>query len=425
MCQPAGLISMGAYLPAKPIDGIRKKRLIEFLKDTLLQESYIADIESNNRLPGTIESNCDGWARHQWFDAWVENLPAAKKKDPFQGTKERRRVPSDPTSLTESVIAHPMLPSDAETIAGSLALVNGNIDKDEIDLLITCSQVPDLPLPPNASLVQHKLQLRNAGAFEVDSCCSSFLTALEVAEALVRAGIKRKVLVVASYIDSLVSDRSDYFSVNTGDAAVAGIVSAVSEGYGFLTSDSTSHGNRHNAIILQRRSPQLFKKPGVSSRYEQEFVTFYNPQATKEIAENSKQDMLEVVTKALSKSTLDFKDLDFLVTHQPVSWAGHAWRETLGFPENKFYESFEKYGNIANCSAAVNLLEAIEGGFVKQGDRVLIASSGAGENHIAVIERITPQLVEAIAGQAFATGKKSKSDAQYVIQSEEYEPSIG
>jgi len=38
-------------------------------------------------------------------------------------------------------------------------------------------------------------------------------------------------------------------------------------------------------------------------------------------------------------------------------------------------------------------LEAVEEGHLKAGDQVLIASSGAGENHIAVLERLTPMLI--------------------------------
>ncbi len=393
----AGIKAMGAYLPARALEAETKVRLLKFLgRRTLLPEAYLQEIENNNRLPGRIESNYDGWQKQAWFDAWLANLPESKRSNPFQGSEERRRVPFDPASLKESIIPHPMLPSDAETLAGAMALMNAGLKNSEIDLLLVASQVPDLPLPPNASLVQHKLQLENAGAYEIDTCCSSFLSMLELAVALVKSGIKRKILLVASYIDSFVSDKSDYFSVNTGDAAVAAVVEELDSGYGYLASDSTSHGSRHNGIILQRRAPQLCKAPVQRSRYEQEFVTFYNPQANKEIAVNSQKDMKEVVDLTLERAGLKVADLDFFVSHQPVYWAGNAWREALGIPEHKFYESFKKYGNIANCSAAANLYETIELGLVKENDLVLIASSGAGENHIAAIERISPELARSI-----------------------------
>jgi 3-oxoacyl-[acyl-carrier-protein] synthase-3 len=398
MVSSAGIISMGAYLPGEKIPGNRKKELATYLKSkTLFPREYIDQIEEENQLPGHIETNYDGWERHPWFETWLAKLPPKKRADPFQGTKERRRVPQDPTSLRESIVPHPMLPSDAETLAGALALINGNIDKDEVDLLIVASQVPDLLLPSNASLVQHKLKLNRAGAYHVDTCCSSFVTMLEVAEGLVKAGIKSKILVVASYLDSIVNDKSNYFSVNTGDAAAAAVVAKVEEGHGYISSASMSRGSRHDGIILQRRPPELFESVGHDHYYEQTFVTFYNQDANKEIASHAQEDMKTIVNKALKKADLSISDIDYFVTHQPVYWAAGAWRKGLGIPKGHCYETFQKYGNIANCAAAVNLLEAIEKKLIKKGDLVLIASSGAGENYIALLERISTKLVESLS----------------------------
>ena len=154
MSVSAGIISMGAYLPAKKISPGQKAGITGYLRDnTLLPREYIEQIASQGRLPGTIETNEEGWSKQPWFEVWLAKLPPKHRADPFQGTKERRRVPLDPRSLRESVVPHPMLPSDAETLAGALALINGKVEKDEIDLIMVASQVPDLLLPPNASLV--------------------------------------------------------------------------------------------------------------------------------------------------------------------------------------------------------------------------------------------------------------------------------
>ena len=398
MASSAGIVSMGAYLPGTKINERLKRQLADYLKNkTRLPGEYIGKIEEEGQLPGQIETNDDGWERQPWFETWLAKLPPKKRADPFQGTKERRRVPLDPKSLRESIVPHPMLPSDAETLAGALAMVKGKVEKDEVDLLIVASQVPDLLLPSNASLVQHKLELNQAGAYHVDTCCSSFVTMLEIAEGLVKAGIKSKVLIIASYIDSLVNDKSTYFAVNTGDAAVAAVISNVEEGYGYIASSSMSKGDRHDGIILQRRPPELFQSVGHDHYYEQTFVTFYNQSANKQIAANAEKDMTTIVQKAIKKARLSISDIDFFVTHQPVYWAAKAWREGLGIPEEKSFETFKKYGNIANCSAGVNLLEAIELKRIKPGDTVLIASSGAGENYIATLENIDSRLIRSLA----------------------------
>lgn len=394
MFNPVGLISLGGYIPAKKISKEYKDKILHFLDaETLINKHYLNSIDDEDKLPGTVETNYEGWIKQPWYDEWVKNLPPKKQENPFQGSKERRRVPMDPISIKESVIPHPMLPSDAETLAGALAIINAGIHKNDIDLVIAHSQVPDLPLPTNVSLIQHKLQLKNAGAYGMDTCCSSFVSMLEVASSLIMTGIKNNILIVCSYIDSYVNDKSNYYSVNTGDAAMGAIVSKVDDGYGYISSHSTSHGSRHDAVIFQRRSPFLFKKSSYGPNYEQEFVTFYNQMALKEIALEAKKDLSDVVIKALEKGNLKVEDLDFFVTHQPVSWAANAWREAIGVPPEKFYESFTKYGNIGTCSVPTNLLEALEKGLIKNGNYVMLASSGAGENHIAVLEKISQVLI--------------------------------
>jgi 3-oxoacyl-[acyl-carrier-protein] synthase-3 len=386
---------MGGYLPAKEVPENKRKDLVDFLrKETLLYPEYIEAIESSGHLPGKIETNYDGWESQPWFENWLETLPPKKRDDPFQGTKERRRVPMDPVSLKNSIHPHPMLSSDAETLAGALAIFNGKVNKDEIDLVLCSSLVPDLHVPMNASLVQHKLGLNNAGAYNVDTCCSSFITMLEIAMTYVRAGIKKKVLVIGSAIDSHINDKCSYFSVYIGDGAVAGVVGEVDDDYGYISSHSMSWGNRHKAIIFMKRKPNLLVTTQQGASYEQEFVTFYSQESCKEIARNAPGDMALIVNKVLEKSEKTVRDIDFLVTHQPVPWSPHAWREAVGVPGSRFYESFEKYGNMAVASVATNLLEAVEFGLIETGDRVMMGSSGVGENYIALFQKIAPQLIK-------------------------------
>jgi len=245
--------------------------------------------------------------------------------------------------------------------------------------------------------------LKNAGAYGVDTCCSSFVTMTEVAASLVQSGAKKKILVVSSFIDSHVLDRSTHFSVDTGDAAVAAIVTLTPDAKGYLASHSLSHGSRHDGIIYQRRSPLLLKRLDSGPDYSQMFTTFYNPAANKEIAKNAASDLKFVVDKSLEKAGLKVSDINLLATHQPVVWAGEVWRESIGVPPNRFHQTFEKYANIATCSAAVNLLESIELGLVASGDKVIFASSGAGENHISIIMELSQVLINNVLENSYQT----------------------
>ena len=394
----AGLIAIGAYLPAQTVPEHKRQRLVSYLRThTPLPGAYIEPIEKDGRHAGRVETNDEGWISQPWYEAWLDRLPAKKRANPFGGAIQRRRVPLDPTSIATCIHPHPMLSSDAETLAGASAIINSGIDKEEIDLVMVSSLVPDRHVPLNASLVQHKLGLHNAGAYNVDTCCSSFITMLEIAESLVRSGVKRNVLLVVSSVDSLINDRSDYHSPYQGDAAAAGIVSRVEQGFGYLGSHAVSQGSRHKAIVFRSRPPVLGRQLTQGPSYEQEFVTFHDPVLIKEIGEHAQQDVVRVARGALERAGLQPADIDFFVSHQPVVWAADAWREAIGIPPSRSMESFSSFANIACASAPTNLLLALEQGRIHAGDRVMLVSPGVGENHIAVIERASPGLVRSAA----------------------------
>jgi len=228
----------------------------------------------------------------------------------------------------------------------------------------------------------------------------------ELACSLIKSGAKKNILIISSYIDSHIMDKSTHFSVDTGDASIAGIVSSPSDGYGFISSHSSSHGSRHDGIVFLRRPPFLLTRIDSGPDYSQTFTTFYNPVANKEIAKNAAIDLKYVVDKSLEKAGLTVEDIDFLATHQPVVWAGDVWRESIGIPKSKFYETFKKYGNIATCAAAVNLFESMELELTKAGDKVIFASSGAGENHISIIMQLSHELITNILENSNQKSKK-------------------
>lgn len=391
----AGMVSLSGYLPGTELKPNQVESLCAYLREhTHLSEEYVKMIENEQKLPGSVETNFDGWISQPWYEAWLNQLPEKKRKDPFQGAEERRRVPNDPYSVRNSTHPHPMLPSDAETIAGAMAILKWGKPKEEIDLVLVHSQVQDRPLPSNASLVQHKLMLSNAGAYSVDSCCSTFVTLVEVASALINAGIKKNILVVNSILDSMINDKSTYYSICTGDAACAAVITAVDKEYGYEGSYSLSRGELHDGIVFHRRSPMLHVEVSNQPDYAQDCVTFLNAEACRQIGAKATEYLENVVNKLVEKTGITTDKADFLVTHQPVAWAPQAWRDSLGFKPDQHLSTYEKYGNIATCSVPTNLLRAIESGMVKGGQRVLLASSGAGENHIALYEVLSPELVK-------------------------------
>lgn len=316
-------------------------------------------------VPSQVRKN-DYW-RDIRFDSRADG------KNPFKGIEERRVFPDN------------LLPSDVEAEVGRRALRNANLSPDEIDLVMVQSMVPDEILPENACLVQYKLGLKNAGAWTIDTCCSSFVTAIVSAANLIATGEFKKILIINSALCSRHADKGDYLSVVLGDAAGAIVMGVVADDKGYLASFCTSHGEYHQGFTVKIRQP-YFQDELAPEAKERKLLT-YNYDVTKRVGRHSIEDMKFVLNKVLEKSQLRPEQIDLFLSHQPCYWAHEAWRDCIGIKPEKSYQTFKKYGNIGSATIPVNLFEAVSQGMLKEGSYLLMASAGAGKNEIAAVLR--------------------------------------
>lgn len=307
-----------------------------------------------------------------WDTIELGNLPT-NNRNPFEGIDERRVFPED------------ILPSDAEAEAGRLAILDAGISPEDIDLVMVQSMIQDEILPGNASLVQYKLGLKNAGAWNVDTCCSSFVTMVVNASNLIAMGEFRTVLIITSALNSQLSDFSDYLCINLGDGAGAIVMGEVPDHKGYMASFCNSQGEYHKAFTLMERMPYNQTRRSHYKPSPVRPVLTTDPVLIKETGRNSVKNMEAVLRRAMSKADVCAEDIDMFLSHQPCYWAHDAWRDSIGLPDTKSYQTFRKYGNMASASIPVNLFEAKQKGLFRDGDTVMLASSGAGENHIAAV----------------------------------------
>lgn len=303
-------------------------------------------------------------------DFW-DNIPMVnltrKERNPFEGIDERRVFKED------------LLPSDIEVEAAKRAIEDSGVNPDDIDLILVHSMLQDELIPGNASLVQHKLGLKNAGAWNMDTCCSSFVTMAITASNLIAMGTFKNILIVTSIIHSQMLDYSHYISPSLGDGAAAVVMGRVSCERGYIASHCGSNGAYHKAFTLKEKIPAykewVHYKPSPAKP-----VLVFDDDVAYKIGKNSLKDMTAAISATLEKANVKPEDIDFFVSHQPVHWAHGAWRDAFGIPPEKSYQTFRKYGNLASTTIPVNLYEARENGLLHKDGIVLMASSGAGEN---------------------------------------------
>lgn len=134
--------------------------------------------------------------------------------------------------------------SDLIVKACQQAMDNAGIKASQIDLLIVATDTPEFVSPSTASIVQDKMQLINAGTFDLNTACAGFGTALDTASKFIQADSQYKyVLVVGAYMMSKYLDLHDKKTVTLfADGAGAVVLKATEDGSGMLQSQLRTRG---------------------------------------------------------------------------------------------------------------------------------------------------------------------------------------
>ena len=86
--------------------------------------------------------------------------------------------------------------SDLAVAAARQALEMANLQMDELDLVVFATMTPDHYFPGSGGLLAAKLGIRNIPCFDIRQQCVGFLYGLQLADAHIRCGMARNVLLV-------------------------------------------------------------------------------------------------------------------------------------------------------------------------------------------------------------------------------------
>ena len=154
---------------------------------------------------------------------------------------ERMVDTSDEWILTRTGIRERRVAGPHETtatmgaIAAKRAIATAGLEADDIDMILLATCTPDYQLPSTAAFVKDALGNHRAAAMDVAAACSGFVYAFATADAMVRSGMYRNVLVIGSelltrFLDF--TDRSTCILFGDGEGAV--VLSASDEPDGGL-----------------------------------------------------------------------------------------------------------------------------------------------------------------------------------------------
>lgn len=275
--------------------------------------------------------------------------------------------------------------SDMAAEAGRRALAAAGAKPEEIDLLVVATISGDTPLPATACLVQRKIGLPNATAFDVLAACSGFLYALDVARQYVASGAARKVLVVGAEKMSAITDWQDRTTcILFGDGAGAAVVEPASEGSanGILASCTGTDGSLAPLLHIEAGGSAM-PASAETLAARKGFVRMDGHTIFKYAVRN----MASIAEKAVAAAGLRPGDIDWIVPHQANIRIISAVAKTMSAPPEKVVANIETTGNTTAGSIPIALDEAVRDGRVKPGDNVLFVAFGAGLTWAASVVR--------------------------------------
>ena len=263
--------------------------------------------------------------------------------------------------------------SDLGSKAALAAIQDAGLAPGDIDLIIVATITPDMFFPSTACLIQDKIGAK-CGAFDMAAACSGFPYALAVAEAFIRAGIYRNIVVVGAEVLSGFIDWKDRSTcVLFGDGAGAAVVSEVKDGHGIQATYLGSDGSQADVLKIPAGGSRI----PPSEESVKSGLHFLKMQGS-EVFKVAVRTMEEAVREVLKRGGLTPDDIDCLIPHQANLRILQAVGERIGIPMEKIFINVEKYGNMSSASTAVALYEAVKEGKIRKGSKVILVAFGGG-----------------------------------------------
>lgn len=268
--------------------------------------------------------------------------------------------------------------SELGIAAARRALADAGREAADVDFIIFATTTPDWMFPGNGVLVQQALGLGTVGALDVRNACSGFLYALSVADAFVRIGRYRCVLVIGAEVQSTGLDLSTAgrdMAVLFGDGAGAAVVEPASAPQGILAWSLHSEGALARELWCEAPSSRV---PGRVTRDMLDAGRHLPRMNGRQVFKNATTRFPEVIHEVLAAAGHTLDEVALIVPHQANQRIGDAVAQRLGVSAEKVFQNIERYGNTTAASIPIALTEARDRGLVKPRDLVVLAAFGAG-----------------------------------------------
>jgi 3-oxoacyl-[acyl-carrier-protein] synthase-3 len=332
--------------------------------------SYVPErIVDNHELPYLNDRHVRQETRQiETNDDWIQKRT---------GIQARRYVPNDGSVATSDLALH----------AARRALADAKVEAGDIDCIIFGTLSPDFHFPGTGVLLQKKLGIAertNCACFDIRQQCSAFIYGLQMADAFIRTGMYKRVLLVGAELHSHSLDystRGRDVTVLFGDGAGALVL-------GPMTSDdprtgviyTSAHADGTGAMDLYLKIFDIARLPYVDydPRNREQNEIMYPHMEGKKVYLNAVRGMVVSTQAALTKTGLTWDDIQWFVPHQANLRINEKVVDVANIPRDKVLNSIEFYGNTTAATVPLTIDHWRQHGKVKAGDRILSSVFGSG-----------------------------------------------
>jgi 3-oxoacyl-[acyl-carrier-protein] synthase-3 len=322
-------------------------------------------------VPERVVKNDDLRAFMDTSDEWIRQRT---------GIEERHWVDYDKDTGT----------SDLALEAAKKALANAKVDKSELDCIIFATLSPDHDFPGSGCFLQAKLDLPGIPAIDIRQQCTGFIYGISIADQFIRTGTYKRVLVVGAEVHSKGLDKTTRgrdVAVLFGDGAGAVVMGPADDSDGPCILSTHLHADGKYAKELWLAVPGMAFKGDRNTAEQLEAGLQYPQMNGKAVFMHAAKRMPEAVMEALSANNLKIEQIDLFVFHQANLRINEMVAKQLGIPEEKVFNTIQKYANTTAATIPIGLDEAVKAGKLKPGMLVASAAFGSGFTWASAIIR--------------------------------------
>lgn len=251
--------------------------------------------------------------------------------------------------------------------AALAAIESSGLKPEEIDYLI-CSNVANSYVSPSLGSILLAPLGCSCPCFDLNGACAGLIYSLDIADAFIKTGKAKKILIVAAEEPSRFCNWHEReTTVLFGDGASALVVT---EGEGFM--DFRLTGDTHTDVLYYKRS--LENTP--YDRVEEKTMPLV--MQGREVFKLAVRACIKDVDTILERNGMKGDDISMYLLHQANLRIIDSIREHLEQPPEKFPTNLQRYGNTSSASIGILIDELSRAGQLKDGTNLLLSAFGGG-----------------------------------------------